>query len=102
MYVIPFCMGPIGSPMSKIGVQITDSEYAVVNMHIMTRIGEKVLQQLGAAGEYSKCLHSLGAPLQPGETDATWPCNANTSNTLFIFPKSGPLFPMARVMAAMH
>jgi phosphoenolpyruvate carboxykinase (GTP) len=75
MYIIPYCMGPLGSSLSKIGVEITDSEYVVVNMHIMTRVGEKVLKQLGEKGEFIKSLHSLGAPLQQGETDVKWPCN---------------------------
>lgn len=75
MYIIPYCMGPVGSSLSKIGVEITDSEYVVVNMHIMTRVGEKVLKQLGEKGEFIKSLHSLGAPLQEGEADVTWPCN---------------------------
>ena len=76
LYVIPFCMGPIGSPYSRYGVQITDSEYVVVNTRIMTRMGKEVMPYLEKEG-YVKCLHSIGAPLQPGEKDVTWPCNPN-------------------------
>jgi phosphoenolpyruvate carboxykinase (GTP) len=77
LYVIPFCMGPIGSPYSRYGVQITDSEYVVVNTHIMTRMGDAVLPFI-KADNFVKCLHSIGAPLSEGQKDVTWPCNPKT------------------------
>ena len=76
MYVIPFSMGPVDSPISKFGVEITDSGYVVCNMHIMTRVASKVLKKIEKGAGYVKCVHSVGAPLEPGQPDSTWPCNA--------------------------
>ncbi|MFI7636595.1 phosphoenolpyruvate carboxykinase (GTP) [Nonomuraea sp. NPDC049400] len=86
MYVVPFCMGPLGGEISQLGVEITDSPYVAVSMRIMTRMGDRALQLIEERGEFVRCVHSVGAPLEPHQEDVPWPC----SSTKYIshFPES--------------
>src|SRR6516162_4561088 len=75
MYVLAFSMGPVDSPMARIGVQLTDSPYVVVNMRIMARIGKRVIDEIDRGARVVPCMHSVGVPLKPGQKDVPWPCN---------------------------
>lgn len=83
MYVVPFCMGPISDPDPKLGVQLTDSAYVVLSMSIMTRMGQQAMDKIGKDGEFVHALHSVGAPLEPGQEDVPWPCNDTKYITQF-------------------
>lgn len=92
MHVIPFSMGPVGSPWSKLSVQITDSLYVVCNMHIMTRVGDKVLGLINKGEDFIQCLHSVGAPLEKGQKDVPWPCAPMEKKYISHFPEENTIW----------
>jgi len=92
LYVIPFSMGPVGSPWSKLAVEISDSPYVVCNMHIMTRVGGKVIDLLNKGADFIQCLHSIGAPLEKGQKDVAWPCAPMEKKYISHFPDENTIW----------